>query len=53
MLIQHSALMDQFGWSTIGLVYDGGSAFHLETAQYFSRQVVKNLITKLSHLILH
>ena len=33
------ALMDQFGWSTIGLVYDVGSAFHLETAQYFSRQV--------------
>ena len=32
------ALMDQFGWSTIGLVYDVGSAFHLETAQYFSRQ---------------
>ena len=33
------ALMDQFGWSTIGLVYDVGSAFHLETAQYFSRQI--------------
>ena len=33
------ALMDQFGWSTIGLVYDVGSAFHLEIAQYFSRQI--------------
>ena len=33
------ALMDQFGWSTIGLVYDVGSAFHLETAQYFSHQI--------------
>ena len=33
------ALMDQFGWSTIGLVYNVGSAFHLETAQYFSRQI--------------
>ena len=33
------ALMDQFGWSTIGLVYDVGFAFHLETAQYFSHQI--------------
>ena len=36
------ALMDQFGWSTIGLVYDVESAFHLETAQYFSRQIKKS-----------
>ena len=36
------ALMDQFGWSTIGLVYDVGSAFHSETAQYFSRQIRKS-----------
>ena len=36
------ALMNQFGWSTIGLVYDVGSAFHLETAQYFSHQIRKS-----------
>ena len=33
------ALMDRFGWTKIGLVYDTGSVFHFETARYFSRQI--------------
>ena len=35
------ALMDQFGWTRIGLVYDIGSVFHSETARYFAQQVNK------------
>ena len=33
------ALMDRFGWTKIGLVYDIGSVFHAETARYFFRKI--------------
>ena len=33
------AIMDQFKWKRIGLVYDVGSVFHTEVAAYFEQQV--------------